>query len=159
MNKESGMRHLANGDYSKMAIETLDLSVKTYNCLKRAGINTVEDFIHKTPDEMLRIRNLDQPALDELIEAMNTKGLHLKAADANTLESIEAKADILKMPIEKLELSIKTFNSLKRAGINTVSDISSKTEDEIMKIQHLEQEGLEEITVKMKGLDLKLKNE
>ncbi len=62
-------------------IEELDLSVRSFNCLKRAGINTVEDLINKTEDDMMRVRNLGQKSLEEVIEKLHSMGLALKKED------------------------------------------------------------------------------
>ena len=62
-------------------IEELDLSVRSFNCLKRAGINTVEDLINKTEDDMMRVRNLGQKSLEEVIEKLYSLGLSLKKDD------------------------------------------------------------------------------
>ena len=51
----------------EMSIEELDLSVRSYNCLKRAGINTVEDLANKTEDEMMKVRNLGRKSLEEVL--------------------------------------------------------------------------------------------
>ena len=58
-----------------MTIEELDLSVRSFNCLKRAGINTVDDLINKTPDEMMRVRNLGKKSLEEVIIKLESYGL------------------------------------------------------------------------------------
>ena len=60
-----------------MAIEDMDLSVRSYNCLKRANIHTVEDLTRKTEDEMLKVRNLDRKSLDEVILKLESYGLSL----------------------------------------------------------------------------------
>lgn len=60
------------------AIDDLDLSVRSYNCLKRAGINTVEDLTSKTEDEMMKVRNLGRKSLDEVINKLESLGLSLK---------------------------------------------------------------------------------
>lgn len=65
----------------EMTIEELDLSVRSFNCLKRAGINTVEDLINRTEDEMMRVRNLGRKSLDEIIGKLSTWGLILKKED------------------------------------------------------------------------------
>jgi DNA-directed RNA polymerase subunit alpha len=62
----------------EMSIEEMDLSVRSYNCLKRAGIHTVEDLTKKTEDEMLKVRNLGKKSLDEVILKLNSYGLKLK---------------------------------------------------------------------------------
>jgi DNA-directed RNA polymerase subunit alpha len=58
-----------------MTIEELDLSVRSFNCLKRAGINTVDDLINKSPDEMMRVRNLGKKSLEEVILKLGQYGL------------------------------------------------------------------------------------
>ena len=62
----------------KMAIEEMDLSVRSYNCLKRANIHTVEDLTKKTEDDMLKVRNLGRKSLDEVINKLASYGLALK---------------------------------------------------------------------------------
>ena len=59
-------------------IEEMDLSVRSYNCLKRAGIHTVEDLTKKTEDDMLKVRNLGKKSLDEVILKLESLGLGLK---------------------------------------------------------------------------------
>ena len=61
----------------KMAIEEMDLSVRSYNCLKRANIHTVEDLTKKTEDDMLNVRNLGRKSLDEVIQKLESYGLAL----------------------------------------------------------------------------------
>lgn len=60
-----------------MTIDDLELSVRSYNCLKRAGINTVEDLTSKTEDDMMKVRNLGRKSLDEVIEKLHSMGLSL----------------------------------------------------------------------------------
>lgn len=62
----------------EMTIEELDLSVRSFNCLKRAGINTVEDLINKSEDEMMKVRNLGRKSLEEVINKLNSLGFSLK---------------------------------------------------------------------------------
>ena len=62
----------------KMAIEEMDLSVRSYNCLKRANIHTVEDLTKKTEDDMLKVRNLGRKSLDEVINKLDSYGLALR---------------------------------------------------------------------------------
>lgn len=67
----------------EMKIEEMDLSVRSYNCLKRAGIHTVEDLTHKTEDDMLKVRNLGRKSLDEVIQKLESYGLGLKTEKEN----------------------------------------------------------------------------
>ncbi len=62
----------------EMSIEELDLSVRSYNCLKRAGINTVEDLANKTEEEMMKVRNLGRKSLEEVLNKMAELGLALR---------------------------------------------------------------------------------
>ncbi len=65
----------------EMSIEDLDLSVRSYNCLKRAGIHTVQDLTKKTEDEMLKVRNLGKKSLDEVIKKIKDLGFDLRSKD------------------------------------------------------------------------------
>ncbi|MBQ3158105.1 MAG: DNA-directed RNA polymerase subunit alpha, partial [Clostridia bacterium] len=64
-----------------MSIEDMDLSVRSYNCLKRAGINTVEDLIGKSEEDMLKVKNLGRKSLDEVIHKLESLGLSLKTRE------------------------------------------------------------------------------
>ena len=64
--------------YLEMTIEELDLSVRSFNCLKRAGIDTVEHLINRTEDEMIKVKNLGKKSLDEVINKLASLGLALK---------------------------------------------------------------------------------
>ena len=61
-----------------MTIEELDFSVRSFNCLKRAGINTVEDLINRTEDDMMKVRNLGRKSLEEVINKLASLGLALR---------------------------------------------------------------------------------
>jgi DNA-directed RNA polymerase subunit alpha len=63
----------------EMTIEELDLSVRSYNCLKRAGINTVEELTEKTEDDMMKVRNLGKKSLEEVKYKLEELGLGLKS--------------------------------------------------------------------------------
>ena len=63
----------------EMTIEELDLSVRSYNCLKRAGINTVEDLTSRTEEEMMKVRNLGRKSLDEVLGKLEELHLKLKS--------------------------------------------------------------------------------
>jgi DNA-directed RNA polymerase, alpha subunit, bacterial and chloroplast-type len=67
----------------ELTIEELDLSVRSFNCLKRANINTVEDLISKTEDEMMKVRNLGRKSLEEVINKLAMMGLSLASEENN----------------------------------------------------------------------------
>ena len=62
----------------EMTVEDLDLSVRSLNCLKRAGIDTVEDLIDRTEEDMMKVRNLGRKSLEEIIQKLNSLGFSLK---------------------------------------------------------------------------------
>ena len=65
----------------EMSIEELDLSVRSYNCLKRAGINTVQELIQRNEEEMMKVRNLGKKSLEEVISKLEELGLSLRKDD------------------------------------------------------------------------------
>lgn len=68
----------SNDKVMSLSIDELELSVRSYNCLKRANINTVEDLINKTPSDMMKVRNLGKKSLDEVLKKLEDMGLGLK---------------------------------------------------------------------------------
>lgn len=81
-----------------MELEELDLSVRSYNCLKRAGINTLEDITQKTEEDMFKIRNLGRKNLEEIEQKLQEFGLTLKDKEPRKLtgrEKLFAKLNIL----------------------------------------------------------------
>ena len=67
----------------EMTIEELDLSVRSFNCLKRAGINTVEDLVSKSEDEMMKVRNLGRKSLEEVMAKLDSLGFTLTKDEDN----------------------------------------------------------------------------
>jgi DNA-directed RNA polymerase subunit alpha len=65
----------------EMTIEELDLSVRSYNCLKRAGINSVEELTQKTEEDMIKVRNLGRKSLEEVVQKLNELGLSLNESE------------------------------------------------------------------------------
>ena len=65
----------------EMTIEELDLSVRAFNCLKRAGVNTVQDLVNKSPDEMMKVRNLGKKSLEEVMAKLTSLNFTLSAED------------------------------------------------------------------------------
>jgi len=65
----------------EMSIEELDLSVRSYNCLKRAGINSVEDLTKRSEDDMMKVRNLGKKSLEEVRNKLNSLGLDFKPSN------------------------------------------------------------------------------
>ncbi len=66
-----------------MTIEELDLSVRSFNCLKRAGINTVGDLVNKSEDDMMKVRNLGRKSLEEVMAKLDSLGFTLTKDEDN----------------------------------------------------------------------------
>ena len=71
----------SKGKILEMTIEELDLSVRSFNCLKRAGINTVEDLINRSEEDMMRVRNLGRKSLDEVVAKLESLNFSLRKDD------------------------------------------------------------------------------
>ncbi len=108
-------------------------------------------------------------ALDALSFAAKIMSEHLKTFIELSDEAMSAevmyekeetkKEKVLEMTIEELDLSVRSFNCLKRAGINTVEDIIQHTEEEMMKVRNLGRKSLEEVMSKLESLELSLKKD
>ena len=89
--------------------------------------------------------------------------IDLSEATKNTQVMVEKEEDkkekVLEMSIEELELSVRSFNCLKRAGISTVEDLTSKTETDMMKVRNLGKKSFDEVTAKLHSLGLDFANE
>lgn len=90
--------------------------------------------------------------------------LFVDLSDTKTFDVIvdkptDEKGKVLEMSIDELELSVRSYNCLKRAGINTVEELCSKTTDDMMKVRNLGRKSLEEVLVKLKDLGLSLSNQ
>jgi DNA-directed RNA polymerase subunit alpha len=83
-----------------------------------------------------------------------------KVAEVEILDEKEEddKAKVLEMTVEELDLSVRSYNCLKRAGINTVAELVQKTEEEMMKVRNLGKKSLEEVTRKLAELNLSLRD-
>ena len=65
----------------EMSIDEMELSVRSYNCLKRAGINTVEELTNKTSEDMMKVRNLGRKSLEEVLAKLKELGLELSQGE------------------------------------------------------------------------------
>ncbi len=143
-------------------IDELDFSVRTYNGLIRAGINTVADLTQLTEEKIIRIRNLGVRGLYEIVEKLSSLGLHLLDPQKTLQEcSGESEKDkVLATTIEELDFAWRIYNCLKHAGINTVQDLTERTIEDILGIKNLGRHHLQAIVDKLHslGLDLKLNN-
>ena len=145
-------------DYSNMWIEELDFSVRTFNILKRAGIDSVADLISRTEEDMIRVRNMGRYSLREIVEKLANLGLSLLDSESSATEAEDnTKNKLYALTLEELDLSVRAYNCLKRAGIDTVGDLASKTYNEILMVRNLGLKCTEEVVAKLTSLGLALK--
>lgn len=196
-------------------IGDLDFSVRTYNCLKRANITTISDLISKSSSDLMKIRNISEKSLDEIVKKLAEIGLSLKEepdeeedpdlslacggfgilernncntttsnAQKKNLDEIKKKLEELGlslkeepedpepvvcgglsvlepdeddgeklcMSIEELELSVRSYNCLTRAGISTVGDLIDLTLEDLRQINNLGKKNFDEIVTKIHNL-------
>ena len=158
----------------EMTIEELDLSVRSFNCLKRAGIDTVEntrvgsntDYDKLTLEVLTNGTISAKEAISLAAKILNEHlNLFVNLSDEakNTEIMVErpetVKEKVLEMTIEELDMSVRSFNCLKRAGIDTVEDLTKKTEEDMIKVRNLGKKSLEEVIQKLHSLGLDLKKE
>lgn len=156
---------ISRDSYLGMTIEEMDLSVRSYNCLKRAGIETVGDLISKTMDDMMKVRNLGRKSLEEVEHKLAMMGLSFQESPEDDTpimgEVIEGglgvmETDYSDMTIEELDLSVRSYNCLKRANINTVGELLQKTEEDLFKVRNLGHPSIREIKAKLASMGLSL---
>jgi DNA-directed RNA polymerase subunit alpha len=82
---------------------------------------------------------------------------HVNDVEIMVEKEEDKKEKVLEMTIEELDLSVRSYNCLKRAGINTVQELTQKTEEEMMKVRNLGKKSLEEVQAKLTALNLSLK--
>ena len=116
---------------------------------------TLDVFTNGTlePDEAL---SLAAKVLSEHLKSFIDLSEKAKSAEVIVVKENDEKEKILDMNIDELELSVRSYNSLKRAGINTVEELTNKTSEDMMKVRNLGRKSLEEVLAKLKELGLSL---
>lgn len=108
------------------------------------------------PDEAV---SLAAKVLSEHLSLFIDLSENAKTAEVMIEKEDDEKGKVLEMSIDELELSVRSFNCLKRAGINTVQELASKTSDDMMKVRNLGRKSLEEVLAKLDELGLSLKSD
>jgi hypothetical protein len=147
-----------------MNLDDLELSVRAYNCLKRAGINTVEELCNRTMDDMMRVRNLGIRCLKEIIEIMKTNGLKFKDEKANNIitaseiyghdtlmitkeeyETMQSEISSLKASLEFNKALADVWESNAQSGLNLVHkyrELLTGAREELKSYKDAEEQGL-----------------
>ena len=119
---------------------------------------TLDVFTNGTlaPDEAI---SLAAKVLSEHLSLFIDLSQTAKSAEVMIDKEHDEKEKVLEMSIDELELSVRSFNCLKRAGINTVEELTNKTSDDMMKVRNLGRKSLEEVLAKLKELGLSLRGD
>jgi DNA-directed RNA polymerase subunit alpha len=148
------------------------LSVRSRNCLKKMNIRTLGDLLNTTEQELLSYKNFGETSLDEIKAVLLQKGLRLGQAkeDPKLLATIGRRPapaapsatgtvapDVLVKGVADLELSVRSRKALQRLNINTLAELSSKTEDELLGCKNFGQTSLNEIKQQLATFGLGLR--
>ncbi|WP_407887537.1 DNA-directed RNA polymerase subunit alpha C-terminal domain-containing protein, partial [Scytonema sp. NUACC26] len=148
-------------------IELLQLSVRAYNRLKQMQINTLADLLNYTQEDLLEIKDFDKKLVEEVAEALQSRfGISLpqerlyipassikgklrdflKEADETLTKSIKEKdALTAQIPIEELQLSVRTYNCLKRVQVNSIADLLDYTQEDLLEIRNFGRKSVEDV--------------
>ena len=147
-------------------IDSLGFTKKTYSSLKQAGFNTIGDIADSSCEERTYIKNLTKECFDEINDKMlrigfqiNRAGEFISSYEIKQLKPIKKVKRILETPIEELDLSVRSFNCLKRAGINEIEDILEKSLDGLMKVGNINGKVYNEVIDKLMSLGFELNDE
>ena len=147
-----------------IAIDSIFTPVKRVNLtVENTRVGQITDFDKLTldvftdgtlaPDEAV---SLAAKVLSEHLNSFIDLSENAKTAEVMAVKEDDKKERVLEMNIDELELSVRSYNCLKRAGINTVEELTSRTSEDMMKVRNLGRKSLEEVLAKLKELGLSL---
>ncbi len=149
-------------------ITDFELSVRSRNCLKKMNIKSLGDLLRTTEQELLSYKNFGETSLNEIKALLAQKGLRLgQAADpagaaaATRRPSVAAAGnvapEVLGKSVADLELSVRSRKALQRLNINSLSELASRTEDELLGCKNFGQTSLNEIKQQLGTFGLSLR--
>lgn len=151
-----------------MPISDFELSVRSRNCLRQMNIATLRDLLKTTESELLSYKNFGETSLHEINAMLTQRGLKLGQA----LRPADAVAALFKSPpasagetpsldpgrpIAELELSVRSRKALQRLGVTTISDLTKRSEAELMYVKNFGQTSLDEIQSQLAKVGLSLR--
>ena len=148
-------------------VTDFELSVRARNCLKKMNIRTLGDLLKITEAELLGYKNFGETSLDEIRTMLTNKGLHLgqaleeqqNQARKDLLKTVAANVPehVLNKNVNELELSVRSRKALQRLGVNTVGELATRTEAELLGVKNFGQTSLLEIKQRLTELGLGLR--
>ncbi len=151
----------------EMPVTDFELSVRARNCLKKMNIRTLGDLLKITETELLGYKNFGETSLEEIRGMLTNKGLRLgqaleeqqSQARKDLLKSVAANVPehILMKNVTELELSVRSRKALQRLGINSVGELATRTEAELLGVKNFGQTSLLEIKQRLTDMGLGLR--
>jgi len=149
-------------------ISDFELSVRSRNCLKKMNIRSLGDLLKTTEQELLSYKNFGETSLNEIKALLAQKGLRLgQAADENkgaagllrrpVVNAANVAPELLTKTVGDLELSVRSRKALQRLNINTLGELSSRTEDELLGCKNFGQTSLNEIKQQLATFGMSLR--
>jgi DNA-directed RNA polymerase subunit alpha len=150
----------------EIPLTDFELSVRSRNCLKKMNLKSLGDLLKTTEQELLSYKNFGETSLNEIKALLAQKGLRLgQAADESKVPARRAPvavpgdvpSDTLNKNVADLELSVRSRKALQRLNINTLGELASRTEDELLGCKNFGQTSLNEIKQQMATFGLNLR--
>jgi len=148
-------------------VTDFELSVRARNCLKKMNIRTLGDLLKITEAELLGYKNFGETSLEEIRGMLTNKGLRLgqaleeqqSQARKDLLKTVAANVPehILNKNVNELELSVRSRKALQRLGVNSVGELATRTEAELLGVKNFGQTSLLEIKQRLTELGLGLR--
>jgi DNA-directed RNA polymerase subunit alpha len=147
-------------------ITDFELSVRSRNCLKKMNIRSLGDLLKTSEQELLSYKNFGETSLNEIKSLLAAKGLRLGQALDEARGTVARRpavvagnvpSEILSKLVQDLELSVRSRKALQRLNINTVGELASRTEDELLGCKNFGQTSLSEIKVQLQQYGLGLR--
>ena len=149
----------ANSISFESNIDELKLSIRSYNCLKRAEISTIGELCNLSMDDLKHIRNLGYKYIDEIVKKLDELGFSMKEETDDDEELSFGETPLIpsmETAIDDLGLSLRSYNCLKRAGIDTLGDLCNMTLTDLMKVRNLGRKSCNEVLDILKELGVSL---
>lgn len=148
-------------------VTDFELSVRARNCLKKMNIRTLGDLLKITEAELLGYKNFGETSLHEIKEMLTNKGLHLgqameeqqQAVRKDLLKSVAGSVPetVLNKQVGEMELSVRSRKALQRLGVNSVGELATRTEAELLGVKNFGQTSLQEIKERLTEMGLSLR--
>ncbi|MDO5552637.1 MAG: DNA-directed RNA polymerase subunit alpha C-terminal domain-containing protein [Planctomycetia bacterium] len=165
--EEINRKHERDRQILSLPVSDFELSVRSRNCLKTMGINTLGDLCCHSEQDLLTSKNFGETSLVEIKEMLTLKGLRLGqyATDKPAVEQPEVEViseeeqSVLIRPVADLQLSVRARKCMNRLNIQTIGELVRRTSDELLECKNFGVTSLKEIREKLVAFNIKLRGE